>query len=363
MRGTLMRAGLRDLSTVQVRHVGSVRYRRADGQLARLYREVERDFGILAPPLILHAPAPDVLAAVWLMLRETLLVDGTVSRGEKEAVCAAVSAANECPFCVTIHTAMVADLIGYSAHAINDPAARAAAEWAVSRAAPVADPGIGPAAGVGSGLPESPPVSARQAPEMVGTAVTLEYLNRMVNIFLGEAPLPPRAPAAVLAMVRPVLVRLMKGAAQQRLKPGATLDLLPAAELPADLRWAEPNAPIADAFARAAAVIDAGGERSAPAEVRELVREQLAKYGGRPPGLSRAWVQEAVAPLRPGARAAGRLALLTALASYQVEEEAIADFRAADPADSALIELTAWASLTAARFAGARMPVAAGGAG
>jgi len=342
MRGTLVRAGLRDLSTVQVRHVGAVKYRKADGQLARLYREVERDFGVLAPPLILHAPAPDVLAAVWLMLRETLLVPGSVPRVDKEAVCAAVSLANECPFCVTIHTSMVADLVGYREDVINDPAARAASDWAASW----------------SGGGAVTPVSPEQAPEMVGTAVTLEYLNRMVNIFLGEAPLPPFAPSAVLALVRPVLVRLMKSAARHEPRPGAVLDLLPAAELPADLRWAEPNAPIAEAFARASAAIEAAGERSVPAEVRELVREQLAKYDGKSPGLSRAWVEEAIAGLPEGSRAAGRLALLTALASYQVDDQAIQEFRSSDPTDTGLIELTAWSALTAARFTGLRMPVA-----
>ncbi len=49
MRQTLVRAALRNLSTAQIRHVPAVRYSAARDQTARVYREIERDFGVLAP--------------------------------------------------------------------------------------------------------------------------------------------------------------------------------------------------------------------------------------------------------------------------------------------------------------------------
>jgi hypothetical protein len=58
-------------------------------------------------------------------------------------------------------------------------------------------------------------------------------------------------------------------------------------------------------------------------------------------------------------RAAGRLALLTALASYQVDKPIIEAFRRDRPDDATLIELTSWASLMAARRVGAWIPVGA----
>jgi len=51
-------------------------------------------------------------------------------------------------------------------------------------------------------------------------------------------------------------------------------------------------------------------------------------------------------------RPAARLALLTAFASYQVRPEDIDQARQHLPDDAALIGLTSWASLTAARHAG-----------
>lgn len=343
MRAKLVRAGLRGLSTVQVRQVRGVPYGAADGDVARVYREVERDFGVLAPPVVLHAPAPEVLSASWLMLREVLLVPGAVPRGLKEAVCTAVSKGNECPFCITMHDSMLTDLVGYRDGTIADPTARAAADWATANAARDTGAGV---------LVPFPPA---HAPEMVGTAVVMQYLNRMVNIFLGEVPLPPHTPATALVVVRRVLVWLIKSAARRGPRPGTSLDLLPEAPLPADLGWASGHAEIAGAYARAAAAIERGGARSVPAQVRELVLAHLSRWDGRPIGPSRAWVEDAVAALPEDHRPAGRLALLTALASYQVDQPVVDRFREGNPDDRALIELTAWASFTAARHVGGWM--------
>ena len=346
MRGsTLVRVGLRGLTTVQVRQVRAVRFGAAGGEVARLYRDIEREFGVLSLPVVLHAPAPDVMAASWLMLRETYLVNGAVPRGQKEAVSTAVSEGNNCPFCVTMHSSMLSDLVGYRDGAIADPAARAIADWTTANATP----------DTGAGHPVPFPVD--QAPEMVGTAVILHYLNRMVSIFLGDLPLPPYAPAATLGVVRRVLVWLMKSAEDPDPRPGTSLDLLPEATLPTDLRWAAGNTAIAEAFARGAAAIERAGHRSVPPEVRELVLEHLSRWDGRPIGPSRAWVEDAVATLPAQAQPGGRLALLTALASYQIDQSVIDRFRADRPDDRSLIDLTSWASLAAARRAGSWMRI------
>src|SRR4051794_40035248 len=104
MAGSLLHKALRR-SLDQIRYVTPVRAPAADDTVARVYQQVERDFGMLAPPVALHSPAPGPLAACWMMLRESLLADGQVQRGAKEAVAAAVSVANSCPYCVTVHAA------------------------------------------------------------------------------------------------------------------------------------------------------------------------------------------------------------------------------------------------------------------
>src|SRR3954447_754866 len=106
----VLRPVLGMLGLTQIRHVAPVRRGQATGLVARVYRQVEADFGVLAPPIALHACAPQTLAAAWVLLRESLVVPGTVSRVDKEAVAAAVSRQNACPYCVTIHGSVMTRL-------------------------------------------------------------------------------------------------------------------------------------------------------------------------------------------------------------------------------------------------------------
>ena len=182
-------------------------------------------------------------------------------------------------------------------------------------------------------------------PEAIAVALTFHYLNRMVNVFLGESPLPPEVPGPMRGGALRVLGAMMGSQARRIRPPGDSLDLLPDAPLPPDLAWASPYPHLAGAVARAEAAMTAAGERSVPARVRELVSERVETWDGKPPGLSRAWADEAVKGLPAAERASGRLALLTALASYQAGPVA-ADL---GKGDRVLVETTAWASMTAAR--------------
>lgn len=358
--GILLTRVARGTVLTHVRHVTPVAPRVANGLVGRVYRQVERDFGMLAPPVALHSPAPDALAACWLMLRETLVAAGPAGRTAKEVVAAAVSAANACPYCVQVHGSALVGLF---------PGLDSAA-GAADRIAEVAEPALGDVArwarGTGDHAAGRPiPFPRSQAPELIGVAVTFHYLNRMVNVFLQDSPLPA-VPARARRGLERVAARIMGGLARRRRRPGESLDLLPAAPSPVEFRWAGGTV-IADALARASAAIEAGGARAVPDQVRSLVLARLADRAGATPGISaRAWTEEAVAGLPDRERPAGRLAMLTAFASYQVTDSVIRDFRRLHPRDDTLVELTAWASLAAARRIGARLagdpgPVGASG--
>ncbi|HEV2781211.1 MAG TPA: carboxymuconolactone decarboxylase family protein, partial [Actinophytocola sp.] len=333
MAGALVRTALRT-SLSQIRHVRPVRPRHAGGLVARVYRQVERDFGMLAPPVALHSPAPAALAASWAMLRETLVVPGDAGRPAKEAVAAAVSDANACPYCVEVHDATLRGLVRDPG---ADPALAELATWARE-------------SGTSDGAARHAwPFPAGHAPELIGVAVTFHYLNRMVHVFLSDSPLPPTVPAGARDRARRFLGWVMRGPAVRSSRPGAAIELLDDAPLPTDLAWAAGNPSIGGAFARAAAAIEGG---TVPPSVRELVTAELSDWDGQPGGPSRAWVHDATAALPPADRAAGRLALLAAKASYQIDDAVVAEFRAGAPADAALVELVSWASLTAARRVG-----------
>ena len=347
MSGLSIKKAVRPLTFSQVRWVSPVRRGGADTdpRITTIYREMERVFGVISPPIALHSPAPDTLAAAWTLLYETLLVPGRIGRAEKEAIAMAISVGNACPYCVTVHGTMMQTLdhkqaanaiAADSAAAVTDPSVRAISAWA--RASVRAD----------TAAANEPPFPIAHAADAVGVVLQFHYINRMVNVFLGDAPKPDFAPNAVLRVVRPMLSRLMYSGYQNEAPAGASLDLLPDAPLPPTLWWAGSDPFIAQAVARADSAIEAAGRRSVPRAVRSLVLAELAGWEGQHKGPSRAWVEQSVRELPEPERPAGRLALLIALASYQVDETVIEAFRARQPSDAALVELASWASMAAA---------------
>jgi AhpD family alkylhydroperoxidase len=339
MSSKLVRRGLRPLSLLQVNHVKPVSYRSADPLVTRVYREVEVEFGVLAPPVILHASSPDLLAATWIILRETLIVPGKADRAAKEAVAVAISKSNECPFCFTVHTARLNGLVPTA------PAVGPAADWAEANL--IRPSGPGPV-----------PFPPDQAAEFVGVAVMMEYLNRMVNVFLPENPMPPGAPSQAMGVVGPVLNWLQRTAQARPFEPGTSVDLLPSAGSAPAPGWAAGHPAIEEGYRRAVIAFEEAGERSVPSAVRDLITSRLRSWDGSPPGISRSWVEDALEPLALEDRAAGKLALLAAFASYQIDAAVIADYRAGGAGDGALVDVVGWASMAAALEIGGWMRIA-----
>jgi AhpD family alkylhydroperoxidase len=290
------------------------------------------------------------MAGVWSILRETLMA-GKVDRSHKEAVAATVSKANECPFCVDVHTVLlratsddeVADAILREEHnRIHDPQMRALVRWAWTNRISNPDTAI------------PPPFSRDEVPEMIGTVITFHYLNRMANVFLGDALLPVQMPPALKEFTYRLYAATEGKRVVRRLQSGESLKFLPRAQLPDEFFWAARNPSVAGAFAGFAKVVEEAGERVLPEPVRSLVKERVCTWNGETMGISRKWVEEAVAGVEADYQAAARLTLLTAFASYQVDPGTVDAFRSqcdGNRADAQLIAATAWASFTAARRA------------
>ncbi len=283
--------------------------RDAQGEVAAIYAQLRRDLGSVAEPVALHAPLPDLLGGAWAILRETLLA-GQV----------ALEAAGHPQARLAIADGQVETMV--------DPSLRAIVAWA-------AQP-----------LLELPPVAPDAAPELIGTAVTFHYLNRMVNVlvesFLPQARWARRTVAAALPW-------LLRPLARRSYAAGESLRWVRAADLPSDLSWARRSPTIAHAFAGFAAVVDQHSQRALPASARAIICEHLAVWDGAAPPLSRSWVEQAVAGLGEPEAAATRLGLLAAMASYQIDEGVVAAYRRHYPGDASLVAALAWASFAAAR--------------
>lgn len=327
----------------RIRYLKPVRLSSATGVTAELYQQVKTDF-MPAPLLLLHSAAPEILAGVWSILRETLLAGEKADRAVKEIVAAAVSKNNECNYCLEAHTLLLRSTSGHEVadailrgdyDGIEELTLRSMFKWALTTKT--------------AGNVAAPPFESHDGPQIIGTMVTFQYINRMVKLFLGDNLLP--VPSAFKGLTRRVYTATEGKKVIRQLVPGESLKFVPVAELPADLGWTNGNAEIAAAFAGFADVVEYAGRGILSEEVRSLVHDYVSAWNGESMGEDYSWVDDAVAGLEVEHRAAARLTLMTTL-SLEVQPQAVNDFQVQFPEDSELIAATAWASFTAARRVG-----------
>jgi hypothetical protein len=173
----------------------------------------------------------------------------------------------------------------------------------------------------------------------------------MASVLLSKTPLPSNHPLLKGFFKR--MAGWFFSRAIHRSKPlGASLELLPESELPADLAWAKRSPNIAGAFARFAAVVNRAGRDFIPEDIHDCVVKHVQAWDGKDPRLGRHWVEEAMSGLEEKSKDIGRLVLLTALAPYQVDEGVVNAFTTHITGDDRLLGALAWGSFTAARRIG-----------
>lgn len=326
-----------------MKHVSPVGRREARGLVALVYRQVALEYQ-LVPPLTLHSPVPDLMAALWGITRESFLA-GTAGRVEREAVAATVSRVNACPFCVEAHAM---SLHGTGRHDLAetlvsggdvvDPNLQPLLAWAAATRQP------------GSLALQEPPFHVKEMPHFIGTALLFHYINRMVHVFLGDSPLPA-LPGMGRALRRAAGTMLMGGAGGRPLIPGLAegLQRPDSPDGPSVRRfpWAAEAPAVLQAWQNFDWVIRNLGERHVPAPIHLLIQEALEQWRGQDMGLSRAWADDLSRDLPEDQQPLGRLSLLVALASHQVDDQAVQ--AAGDGREGArLVSVTAWASAMAA---------------
>ncbi|TMM18333.1 MAG: alkylhydroperoxidase [Actinobacteria bacterium] len=333
-----------------MRFINAVGPREADGLVGQVYGEIKRDFALLRDPdgnspFLAHSPHPELLAGMWSVLYETILVDGTVRRADKEAIGATVSRINDCPFCAESHALLSGvagqahdrgPLISGAVDGIADQRRRELVAWAAATREPHSE------------LVRSPPFEEKEAPEVIGTALAFHYVNRTVEFFQGHGPMQA-GPAPLRGVMMALVGRIAARAIRRSREPGRSLRLLPEGELPPDLGWAAPAPAIAAAMARFAAAIERAGRDALPEPERARVTAALATWDGTDPPLHVDWLEQALRGLEPDARSRVRVALVAALAPYRIDDAAVESFKQAQPGDRDLVGAVAWSALGAAR--------------
>lgn len=322
-----------------IEHVSPVRLGDAVGQVRQVYEQAEREFA-LAPPQTVHSVAPELFAAVWAATREALVVGPL--RPVKEAIAAAVSVINACPFCVDIHSMMIredATTVAIQARTpeqIEDARTAGAVRFALGTMEPAKAAVL------------AKTIDASDLGAYAGTAVLFHYLNRVVNVFMRDSsPLAAagflRKPARALAAV--TVGRSVTGVAAS---PGASLALLES-QSPTGIPWLDAHPAIGPALAALfRATRHSLDGLASPDTVAQLTRH-FSTWHGEPAPLGGSWLADATLGLRHNDIPVARLALLAGRSAYAVTELDIAAVRSLHAGDAELVRIVAWGAGAASR--------------
>jgi len=343
------------LSLQTMRYVSSVPLNRADGALKAMYEQINRDFFINGS-LTSRSRVLDVFAAIWILGRETILVDDLVDRTTKEAIAATLSSINDCPYCgemlvSLVHAGNRSDdamrILDQEEDQIEDPILRARLAW------------IRTAATSSAPLPAAP-FTAAQLPEVIGSIMAMSDINRFSHIVMAGSPVQvPYGSRTLKKSALRLFGNELRPNHSAPLAKGASLVFLPDATLPTDLAWVGANPRIASAVARWAATVERESKTVVAESVKRLVNDNLARWDGSQMPLGRSWVDSETGGLRGTDRDIARFALMLAKASYLIDTEMNEALLALAGDEENFIRILAWCSYSAARYLGNRIAAAA----
>ena len=338
------------LSLKTMRYVDAVPTRQATGLLADLYQQFTEDFFINGS-LTSHSAVPELLAGVWAGGRETIIQADQLDQMTKEAMAATLSRVNDCAYCGDMLISLVHSAGELSAakgifrgdeNNLQDKQLEQRLQWVAAVASP------------GGEFPASAPFSAEQMPEAIGSLVAMSHINRYSHVVMDGSPVPFGQSAVKYSALSLFSLELKEVVARD-LQPGRSLELLPAAELPQDMSWAQPNPRIADAMARWSASIDRFAKPAVPTAVQDLLRQRVENWQGEAMPLSRSWVQQAVADLDADDHAMAALCLVVALSPWQFSDDLIQPVIEQIPSKTELVKILNFAAFAGARRLGERL--------
>lgn len=318
-----------------IRHITPIDPGEAEGVIAEVARQGQADLGAVGATFSMLTPAPELLTAMWALLRESLLVGGPEERAAKEVVALAVAVKNSCRFCIDAHGVML--------HALGEhELAETLSEGGTPREhAELAE-------WIEHPRPDGP-FEAEAAPRFIGTLLVFEFITRMLKVMATNAS--PH-PSMSTKLGRSVASRMVRNAVRRRLEPGLSLPLLE--DRPAWLEevwpgldlsvpaWAG-DSPSGRAYAQLRAVASCGrdllSERAALAVETTVDRERgLLSWPVEIEGLDGLPARAAL-----GARVAAK----AALDPGSLTDREVEDWRSGEVSDHCVVMLASFGAMLA----------------
>jgi hypothetical protein len=337
------------LSVQTMRYVSVVPARQATGLTRRVYEMIREDF-FRNGSLTSRSRVPDLMAAIWTLGRESMLVEDRVDRTTKDAMSALLSQINDCTYCEDMLISLVhaagdheaaGDIFEGTGFDASSELLRRRLEWLRSVATACEDD-----------IPETP-FTEEQMPEIIGTLMGMTDINRFSHVVMEDSPVgTPFGLRSIKAWALRAFGAELRVTRSRPLVPGRALELLPPAELPLDMRWAEPNPRVAAAVSRWVTTVEREGAKVVSPEARQVVHEALSRWNGEVMPLSGGWIDDEVGGLAGRDESIARLAVVLAKAPYRVTGKMVADVMDEERDEERFVRILAWSSFaTARRFA------------
>lgn len=334
------------LSVKTMRYVSAVPTGNAQGLTKKVYDMIREDF-FKNGSLTSRSRVPELMAAIWVAGRESMLVEDKVDRTTKDAISAVLSQVNHCPYCADMlislvhaggdHNAAANIFIQNDSYA-TDETMRQRLKWVKAIATPGDDQ-----------IPDTP-FTKEQLPEVIGTLMGMSDINRFSHVVMEDSPVSaPFGLQNVKAWALRIFGSELKVTRDIPLVPGRSLDLLPPADLPADLNWAKPNPRVADAIARWANAVEKEGAKVISPDARNAISTSLKQWEGKHMPIDSRWIDHDVVGLNEKDKAIARLAIVLAKAPYRITEKMVHDAMGEGRNEERFIRILAWSSFTAGR--------------
>lgn len=342
-----IRYWLFDILSVQtMRYVSAVPTRNARGLTKTVYNMIRDDF-FRNGSLTSRSKVPELMAAIWMNGRESMLVADQVDRTTKDAISALLSQINDCPYCEDMLISLVHAADDHeTANGIfvknefdtSDETLRRRLEWIKAIATP------------GDHQIPSTPFSEEQLPEVIGTLMGMSDINRFSHVVMESSPVSvPLGLQSIKSWALRLFGHELKATRQAPLIPGRALELLPLAELPSDMQWAKSNPRIADAVSRWSNTVENEGAKVISSKARKIITNSLNQWNNETMPIDSKWIDQETEELYGEDKIIARLAIVLAKAPYRVTERMVTDVLGGDGDEERFIRILAWSSFSAAR--------------
>ena len=329
---------------MKIKYIKYISLKKANPRIKAIYKQIKRDFGILAEPFTLHSAIPDLLATVWAVTREICLINKNVPRPYIETISTAISYNNSCKYCIDAHTIMLLTLKNKSVseaiktgnlEQIKDTKLQQICRWVLANN------------DFNTNIIKCPPFTLDEAPEIVGTAFVFNYINRVVEIFLKKSPVSEKQFGKSLLLK--IATFIFSKSVKTKKKAGESLQFInqEVTDDP-DFKWAKPNKIILKTLSALKATCNIEVDKYISSQTKQKIIE-IAKTNNRDNvQLSSNWTNRFKKDFSKEEFSLAKLMLLTMFAPYQITEKNISDLQTNNISDEAILAVTSFASLTIA---------------